>query len=328
MTDESVSRPDRLLGSRLDRLRLRHLRLLDLVARHGSLSAAAQVLGISQPGTTKMLQEIEAAFGCQLIERSAKGGQLTSAGQHTLDRMRIAMQLLGAAQVAADSRLQLPLVRLGILPLVGINALCQVVCAMQADNTLPRIQIRQDTVEGLLLALSKGQVDCAVGVLEGSTQAGQFRKFQVTPLWEESLVIVAASDHPLARRRKLSLQSVLDHDWVLMPNGSSNRRAVESLFLQSGLEPPEARIETESFHIGLSLVAASRMLTAVPESAYRQYQPRVRALRIDRDFASRTLVFVTLAGVPMLPAVAAMSQWFQHFAQTMPAPASTNARRG
>lgn len=309
---------DRMFGSHMDRLRLRHLRLLDLVAREGSLSAAADALGISQPGATKMLQEIETAFGFQLIERTAKGGRLTSAGQHTLDRLRIALQSVSTARASLVARQERPLVRLGILPLVGINALGHVVGAMQAEGCLPRIQVRLDTVEGLMLALGEGRVDCAVGALDRNVSAGHLRQFKVIPLWEESLVIAAASDHPLARRRPVALPALLEQDWVLMPSGSSNRRALEDSFLAAGLAPPAASIETESFHIGLSLVAGSRMLTAVPESALRLYQSQVRKVPIARAFGARTLAFVTLADPPMLPAVALLAQWFQRHAQTLP----------
>ena len=68
---------------------------------------------------------------------------------------------------------------------------------------------------------------------------------------------------------------------------------------------------------GLSLAASSRMLTAVPESAYRRYRPRVKALRLPRAFPSRALVFVTLADVPNLPSVEAISLRFQHHARSV-----------
>ena len=55
----TTQRIDEVFNNRMDRLRLRHLRLLDLVASTGSLSGAAEALGMSQPGATKMLQELE-----------------------------------------------------------------------------------------------------------------------------------------------------------------------------------------------------------------------------------------------------------------------------
>jgi molybdate transport repressor ModE-like protein len=306
---------DEVFKSRMDRLRLRHLRLLDMVARTGSLSAASHKLDMSQPGATKMLQELEQAFGCALIERSAKGGELTEAGKHVLDRMRIALQAIRTARTSVDLRKEKPLVRLGIIPLVGIHALSEVVGAMQSGHTLPRLQIQLGTVESLIQALSEGRVDAVVSFLDETASLSHISKFQVTPLWDERLVVVASSTHPLARRKKVSLEMAMAHEWVLMPKPSSNRRAVERLFLGAGLTPPIPHIETESFHIGLSLVASSQMLSAAPQSAYQQYKPQVCVLPMEVPFPATNLVFLTLADGPALPAVKMIADRFQAYAE-------------
>lgn len=308
---------DLAFTNRLDRLRVRHLRLLDLVARHGSLSAASAAIGMSQPGATKMLQELEQTLACKLIERSATGGKLTPAGMYALDRMRIALHSIGTMSSSMDARKELPLIRLGIIPLVGVSALLHVVDAMHSENVLPRIQIQMGTVESLIQALSEGRVDCVVGLLDDSTTSNSTRKFNVMPLWDESLVMVCAGDHPLAACKRVSLKMVHECDWILMPKGSSNRRAVERLFQQAGQVPPLPLIETESFHIALSLVAGSRMLTACPESAYRQYQSQVKILSMEKCFAPAALVFVTLAGFPSMPSVELLAQRFQNYAQSV-----------
>lgn len=308
------------LTGRMDRLRVRHLRLMDLIARLGSLSAAAQALHVSQPGATKMLQEVEAAFGQTLIERTTKGGRLTASGLNVLDRLRIAVQAVACAGESMQDHPELPLLRLGVLPFVGVSALCSVVSQLLAQERLPRIQIRQGTVESLLLALRSGEVDCAVTVMEVIDQADIFHQLDITPLWEEALVVVAGAGHPILRRKALSVAQLRDQDWILMPHGTSNRRNVEQVFLRAGMPPPVARIETESFHIGMSLVAGSRMISAVPYSAYVQYASRVKPVPMTQEFQTGAVVFVTLAGMPRMPAVQDLARCFQLFASTYPPP--------
>jgi molybdate transport repressor ModE-like protein len=313
----AMQRIDEVFNSRVDRLRLRHLRLLDLVASTGSLSGAAEALGMSQPGATKMLQELEQSFACTLIERSAKGGALTPAGRHVLDRLRIALHSIRTARSAVELQKEKPLIRLGIIPLVGIHALSQVVAGLQSDNMLPRLQIQLGTVEGLLQALSAGHVDCVVGFLDETTSLSNIPKFKITPLWQETLVVVASNSHPLTARKKVSLKAVRDSDWILMPKSSSNRRAVERLFLSAGLAPPVPQIETESFHIGLSLVAGGQMVSVVPRGAFQQYQSQVCKLAMEVALPSTNLVFVTLADGPELPAVNVISDRFQAYAEAV-----------
>ena len=53
----------------VSRLKLRHLRVLVAISRHGSLTAAAGALNMSQPAVSKWLADIESALGVPLFVR-------------------------------------------------------------------------------------------------------------------------------------------------------------------------------------------------------------------------------------------------------------------
>src|ERR687886_382657 len=64
------------------------LRVIDAVARHGSVTAAAKELHYSQPSVTHHLARLEAETGAQLLQRVGRGIRLTPAGvrlHHLLD---------------------------------------------------------------------------------------------------------------------------------------------------------------------------------------------------------------------------------------------------
>src|SRR3954453_20988406 len=63
---------------------LEHLRYFQTVARCGSLSAAARVLKISQPGLTAVIKQLEESFGTRLLVRLRTGVSLTSTGEELL----------------------------------------------------------------------------------------------------------------------------------------------------------------------------------------------------------------------------------------------------
>ncbi|OXS14586.1 LysR family transcriptional regulator, partial [Zobellella denitrificans] len=69
------------LTSILSRLRLKHMQLLVAIEDHGSLHKAARAISISQPGATKVLQEIEVSIGMLLFERTSKGIVANEAGR-------------------------------------------------------------------------------------------------------------------------------------------------------------------------------------------------------------------------------------------------------
>ena len=63
---------------------LEHLRYFQAVARCGSLSAAARILQVSQPGLTAVIKQLEECFGTKLLVRLRTGVSLTSTGEELL----------------------------------------------------------------------------------------------------------------------------------------------------------------------------------------------------------------------------------------------------
>lgn len=303
------------LDVRVDRLRVRHLRLLDLVADLGSLSAAAQALHVSQPGATKMLHELEAAFGCTLIERTARGGQLSPAGAHALGRLRIALGALDAAREGLVAQADVPLVRLGLLPLVAVSALPAVVASLSRAGTLPRLAVREGTVEALQQMLVAGELDCVIGRFEGGDPTVDRERFHVTRLWAEGLGVAAGNGHPLARRRALDLEAMKSARWALPSLGSHTRLQFDRLFMDAGTLPPAPYIESMSLHTNLSLAATGAVLTIAPRSALQHYEKlkMVKEMRMGTPFGRGYMVFVTLQESAKTPGVAllesAMRAW-------------------
>jgi DNA-binding transcriptional LysR family regulator len=82
-------------------LDVNRLRVIDAVARHGSVTAAARELHYSQPSVTHHLARLEAETGAQLVQRVGRGIRLTPAGELLADR---AAEILGRLN-AADAEL-------------------------------------------------------------------------------------------------------------------------------------------------------------------------------------------------------------------------------
>jgi DNA-binding transcriptional LysR family regulator len=72
MSDSSARWADAAAAQWTRRIRLRHLEVLLTIARHGSLTAAAAALDITQPAVSQWLADIEAAAGARLFERGRR----------------------------------------------------------------------------------------------------------------------------------------------------------------------------------------------------------------------------------------------------------------
>src|SRR6201991_1744561 len=78
-------------------LDVNRLRVIDAVARHGSVTAAAKELHYSQPSVTHHLSRLEAETGAQLLQRVGRGIRLTPAGHLLADR---AAEIIGRIDAA------------------------------------------------------------------------------------------------------------------------------------------------------------------------------------------------------------------------------------
>jgi DNA-binding transcriptional LysR family regulator len=313
---EARSQTGLLSARRMDLLRVRHLKLLQLVATTGSLTAAAQLLRISQPASTKMLQELERAVGCSLVDRSVRGGTLSAAGHRTLERMRIALGALDAVSQAGAATLDRPLVRIGMLPLVGVELVPRMVAVLSKQGRLPRLTIQEHNVAAVLGMLRDGVIDCVIGRIESDKLEGRPDEFRITRLMPDGYAIACAPDHPLARKRRRDLALLREQGWIVAPRGTHTRQVFEMRFASQGLQPPLPEIECSAFHTNLATVSTSALLTIAPQSAVQSFarQGRVRQLDLEQPFASEYLVFMTLRGLPELPAVGLVRETLQAIA--------------
>jgi len=78
-------------------LDVNRLRVIDAVARHGSVTAAAKELHYSQPSVTHHLARLEAETGAQLVQRVGRGIRLTPAGALLAER---AAEIIGRIDAA------------------------------------------------------------------------------------------------------------------------------------------------------------------------------------------------------------------------------------
>ncbi len=96
-----------------DRLNLRHLRAALAVARHGSISAAAREVHLTQPAVTQGLAKLEAAIDARLFERRSDGMVPTRAAELLAPRIAAALALIDGRVTAAQLRAFVAVARAG-----------------------------------------------------------------------------------------------------------------------------------------------------------------------------------------------------------------------
>ena len=230
-------------GYRMDRLRIRHVRLLDVIHRRGSLGAAAKELALSQPAVTLMLRELEAVFGTSLVDRDVRGGRLTAAGLRALERLNAALSGLEHAIDSSRSAGLEPPLRLGCAQVVGISVLPGALAYLERDAGVMPMQIVEGEAIALLKDLVAGRLDCVVAWMDESVSAQHsLDLFDITPLWKGRMQVVAAVGHPLVQVRNVPMDALFAAAWLMPRPGSRTFAAFLKLFVQMAGEQPQEKL--------------------------------------------------------------------------------------
>ncbi|MFN4148079.1 MAG: LysR family transcriptional regulator [Rhodocyclaceae bacterium] len=210
---------------------LRQLRVFESVARHLSFSRAAEELHLTQPAVSMQVKQLEEQAGLPLTEMIGKKVYLTQAGEELARHARRIAQLLREAEEALDA---LKGVKGGRLSLGVISTAKYFAPRLLAEYRRRQpgidIDLRVSNRETVVHLLADNEIDLAImgqPPQEFATIAAAFA--------DHPLVIIAAPEHPLATRKKITPAELEDETFVIREPGSGTRAAMERFFADNGL---------------------------------------------------------------------------------------------
>jgi DNA-binding transcriptional LysR family regulator len=188
-------------------LTIKQLRHVDALAHSGNFHEAARRLGISQPALTQSIRALERRLGCALFDRLPTGIEPTPLGWQVVSRARqLLPQILELEQEVADSVRSVRgtlSVAAGCYP--GYIMVPESFTAVSRQVSDLAIRFTEASWEDFAPLLFSREVELAVGDL------GELRddpRLQTGRLGTDALYYFCAPDHPLARRRRVSLESI------------------------------------------------------------------------------------------------------------------------
>jgi len=293
------------------------VRYFNAVARHGSFSAAAKALGMTQPGLTKAVRRLEASLDCTLFVRLPRGVMLTQQGEALLRHAGLLdVQLQDARkEVRSLAGGAVGELRIGAGPSWLSRALPGIVAELTAEYPNLSFQIVGGFNGGLMEALSAGKLDLVVSALPDRRPAD----LQAIPLTTDTISVVARRGHPLGARRRPSASSTLVYPWILPGRDVLVRSRLDALFRVAGHEPPAARIESDSISFIAGVLRSSDMLSFVTSQVLRRDMDGVAPLAIPALTMTRSagILFRTSAGIT--PAMRAFIEAIKRHARKLSA---------
>src|SRR6266581_1618546 len=244
-------------------LDLARLRVIDAVARHGSVTAAAKALHYSQPSVSHHLARLEAETGAQLMQRVGRGIRLTEAGRLLADR---AAEIIGRVD-AADAELSAHVgLNAGKVRLAGFSSAIgslfpRAMTALARKH--PGLQISLTDAhppEGLQM-LRSGQIDIAV-IFRYAETAPEPDGVRLHHLLDDPIYLLSA-------RRGATLARLRDSTWIA---GCERCRShLLDLCAKQGYTPTIA-YTSDDMVVMQSLVATGHGVTTIPGLALRAHR--------------------------------------------------------
>lgn len=287
------------------------------VARHGSFTGAARVLGWTQSAVSRQIATLEGALGgAPLFDRLPRGVRLTEAGRILLphaeavaESLHGAVRELAALREVAGGRL-----RFGAFATADAGLVPQALAAFRARH--PRVHLTRE--EGftpvLLERLTAGHLDLAV---VSTTGRAPLETYELHHLLDESLYVAVPAAHPLVGTEgPVRLGQLADEDWI---SGSSRPEGtLLDAALRQGFRPRVAHVVGE-WTAKQGYVAAGLGVTLVPALAAAAVRPDVALLPVlDEGAPARAVYAATVRGRSLTPAGEAFVDALRDAAREIP----------
>lgn len=262
-------------------MNLAHLSVFHLIAKHGSVSRAAEELHLSQPAVSKQLASLERELSVRLFSRSGRGMGLTESGSVLLSYSERLFALEAEAERAIEE------VRGSRRGRLGVGA-STTVANYLFPPLLSRFHRRHPGVSLDLKVGNTAQVqawlrrgEIALGFTEG-LRPDEGIESEIFD-WDE--LVLLTSSPPRDSMSPLELQ---DTTLILREPGSGTRAVLEAVLSQHGIVLEENLIlgSTEAIKgavmAGLGLAFLSRLAAETDLRAGRLFVQELRGLRVSR----------------------------------------------
>lgn len=262
------------------------------VAETGSINRAAIRLNLTQPATTRRVQNFEALMGTEpLFDRSVKPATLTAFGNYILELSRHVLKAVAELEARAKGAgSPSGNIKMGVAHGLGDMVMTNPLHAFRRSFPNIQLQISSDWSSNLIESIRNRALDCAVGMLTAShtTPPG----VKSTAIGVEKIVVVTTRERQ-SKRKPQRLKDLQDGGWFLNPPGCGCRAALLRSFEQQNISPRIAA-EIHGEDLQLSLLARSGGFGLVPYQQLRQssFRKHLQILDIVDFELSATVSFI------------------------------------
>ncbi|WP_447956438.1 LysR family transcriptional regulator [Vreelandella sp. EE7] len=243
-------------------MNLSHWRLVIAIGRTGTISSAAERVGMTQSGASQALAQLEKTLGGKLFTRNRQDVTPTALGEQILKHAQDMLESFNAIRTLADDRqgLEGSSVRIGCFPSIITTRLV---------SHLARFRQRYPGIDITLLEGSDSEVDAWLesGTIDLGVTLNPSADRHALMLGSDAWVVLVPNAHPMARRSSelgIDFASLTPQPYIHATGGChiNGVRLAE----EAGHQFADIRVEVQDWASACALVREGMGVAIVPES--------------------------------------------------------------
>jgi len=275
-----------------------HLKIIQALAEHGSLTAAANALYVTQPALSHQIRYLEQKLEISLWQREGRKLRLTQAGELLL---RVARQVLPVLEQSEQTLQAYADGKQGILRLgVECHPCYEWLKGILAEYLVLMPKMDVDIVHKFQFSGLEGLLNFHIDLLVTPDKVRQ-EGLVFEPLFDYELVLLLADNHPLAKKTVIEADELAGELLLTFPVPHERLDIYTQFLMPAGINPGHKVME--SLDIMIQMVALRRGVTVLPDWLAKQYQSQlaVKTVRLGKKGVMKTLFAAMREGEQTTP---------------------------
>lgn len=282
------------------------LRILQMLAEHGTVTAAAQALHYTPSAVSYQLRRLAAEVGVELLVQEGRGIRLTNAARTLLRHAEHLQEQweLARAELAATGAEPTGRITLCGFSTAASRLLPPAAAALRDAHQHVTVRIVEAEPDRCFDLLLSEEADLALVVVTADSPPMTDRRFDQRPLLDDPLDLVVPRGHPLTRRDRVTLVDAAEEPWIVGNPDTTYHQLVLASCMSAGFTPHIAHYADE-WDTGTALVAHGFGVILVPRLAQlRDDWPVTRIPLHGEPAPARRIMAVTRLGARDIPVLA------------------------
>lgn len=207
------------------------LEVFAALARAGSFSRAAALLGITQSAVSHAMRALESELQVQLVRREGPSSSLTDAGSRLLQRANDILQQKEALRQEADAERGMARGTLRVASFgatSSLRLLPQLIAEYRLRQPAVQVQVDEQNDDTVVKWLLERRVEIGFVVLPDE-------RFETIPLVEDELVALLPTTHRLAGQRSIRAADLQGEPFIRTSAGSGAQ--IDRFLAEAGAQP-------------------------------------------------------------------------------------------